>query len=386
MIWRRLLVVPLVLLMAGFGVGVYFLWGAHSHGGGHQSQAGKTKPKVARFVLPGTAVVEQDGNLYRLRNGQFTELTTSGDWTQPTVTPDHQHLIAVRRGYNFSDLYELDLSGNVVQQLTHDASSNVPQNQWAFYPRVGSDGTLYYTYDQKAGPGCPNCYAIDFSIYAMAPGWQQGAATRWTNPYNPALENVDNPTTPNQGTGGSLQAEPLPSGGIIFSRFTENDQSQILSQLWLLQQPMTDGTALTSPAQSCYAPALSPDGTRVAMICTAPNGATTNLVDAPLNGGTLGPETVVASGPDIASPAWSPDGRSVLYLAAVPPSQQFQLYVLAVPSHAAAAAPAATPTPTPKNRHGRATPTPAATPTPVAGPRRLTDTNDFDATSAPVWF
>ncbi|MFZ0215649.1 MAG: hypothetical protein WAM30_06855 [Candidatus Dormiibacterota bacterium] len=382
MIWRRLLVVPLVLLMGGFGVGVYFLWASRSHSDGHHPISAKTAPKVARFVLPGTVIVEQDGNLYRLHGGTFTRLTTSGDWTQPTITPDHQHLIAVKRAYNFSDLYELDLNGNVQRQLTNDAASTVPLNQWAFYPRVSQNGTLYYTFDQKEFAGCTDCYAIDFSIYSMPLGGPQSYANRWTDPYN----DPDNPTNQNQGTGGSLQAVPLPSGGLLFSRFMQNDQAQILSQLWSLQQPMTNGTALTQPTQSCYAPALSPDGSRVAMICTAPSGTTTDLVVASLQGTTLGPASVVASGPQLASPTWSPDGKSLLYIATVPPAQQFQLFLLDVPTPGAATpTPAPTPTPTAR-RHGKATPKPAPTPTPVTGPRRLTDTNDFDATSAPVWF
>ena len=37
---------------------------------------------------------------------------------QPAVTPDHQHIVAVKRTRNVADLFELDLNGQVQRQLT----------------------------------------------------------------------------------------------------------------------------------------------------------------------------------------------------------------------------------------------------------------------------
>ncbi|MGH7920606.1 MAG: hypothetical protein ACREQM_11775 [Candidatus Dormibacteraceae bacterium] len=387
---RKLLVVPLVVLMILFGVGVYFAWGASAHQTG-QIGGKRENPTVTQFVLPGTVLVTQDGNIYELQKGTFTRLTHlsvpagSGEgWTQPTVTPDHQHIIAVKREYNHSDLYELSMDGTVQAQLTDNASSVVPSNHWSFFPRLTSDGgTLYYTYDPKLYPGCTDCYDIDFALYSMPLGANQGNSTVWTNPYGDTGSNPG--PDPDPATGGSLQAEPLPGGGVIFSYSYENtDTQQTVDQISYLAGPMQSPVNLTPSNESCYSPAVSKDGTRIAFICSpASGGATTSLEIATLSGGTMGTPQVVESGSLLASPTWSPDGQSLLYLDATGDHQLFELQTLAVPVPKATPTPAVTPTP--KN-HKTPKATPVPTPTAVPTPQALTENNDFDATSAPVWF
>ena len=73
---------------------------------------------VAEEILA-TLIIEQGGSLYRLDRGAFTAIANGG-WTQPAITPDHQHLVAVKRVGNVSDLFELDLNGQVQRQITSD--------------------------------------------------------------------------------------------------------------------------------------------------------------------------------------------------------------------------------------------------------------------------
>ncbi len=387
---HRLFAIPLVALMVAFGVGVYFLWGALAHKAGTlggQRQA----PQVSQFTLPGTVIVAQDGNLYQLKGGAFQLLAdgnappASGEgWQQPAVTPDHQHIIAVKRGYQFSDLYELSMSGQVERQLTNNQSSQVPENQWAFYPAVSHDGSsVLYTYDQKEEPGN---FQIDFSIYSLP--LAGGQPTAWTNPYGygcpgDASQGPVGPA-PDCGSGGSLQPVPLASGGLIFSYgYVNLDTQQTVDQIAYLSGPMQTPALLTPSTESCYSPAVSPDGTRVAFICSpAAGGAITSLEIASLSGGSIGAPEVVATGSMIASPTWSPDGQSLLYFNATGAHQLFQMELLAVPTASAVRTPAATPTP----KHGtKPKPTPTPTPTPVPTPQPLTTNNDFLATSSVVW-
>lgn len=347
---RWLTAAGLLVLMVAFGVGVYFFWGTLRHGQkvGHEaSTPDKTTP---RFSLPGTVIVAQGGTLYRMENGAFKAIA-SGGWTQPAATPDHQHLVAVKRGYNSSDLFLLDTFGNVVKQLTQNTSGDVPQNHWSFYPRVTPDGrTLLYDYDEKT---CNGCFQVDLSIVAMPMDGNQTAARPWT--------------TPNAGTGGDVQPQPAPGGGILYSKYTlDPNTSQILSQLWLNRRAGSPGMALTAADQNCNAPAVSPDGKQLAMLCSQ-GGQTTQLVVAPvLADGSLGQAAVVAQGV-LASPAWAPDGRGLLYLQPQQQTGHFQMFYLQLP-----------PAPSP----GRAAPAANTNPR----PRQVTDANDFDATSAPAWF
>ena len=114
------------------------------------------------------------------------------------------------------------------------------------------------------------------------------------------------------------------------------------------------------------------------MICTS-GTQVARLEVAPFNGTALGPVEVIAQG-TIAVPTWSADGNGLVYLEGIQPTGHFQLFYVNM-------APPPTPAPTATPKPG-ASPTPP-TPTPVPTPpvsKRLTVDNDFDATSAPVWF
>jgi hypothetical protein len=69
----------------------------------------------------------------------------------------------------------------------------------------------------------------------------------------------------------------------------------------------------------------------------------------------------------VAAPAWAPDSSGLLYFQPQQPTGHFQLYHLQLP-----------PAPSP----GRAAQAANANPM----PRQVTEVNDFDATSTPVWF
>lgn len=371
---RWLRIGALLALMIAFGGSVY--WGLgmlrHTAGGTHGPKSPEqTHPQ---FTVPGTIVVAQSGTLYKLVGDKFTAIA-KGSWTQPYVTPDHTHIIAVRREFNYSDLYVLDMKGNVVQQLTNNASGDVPSNQWSFYPRLGPDGqTLFYNYDPKYDP---NSFTVNLSVYSMTLQGGQGGARRWSFPASYA----DGAGTP-IGTGGDAQPVPLPSGGYIAARYQMNDQNQMYGQIWVQDQPAVNayrpepGHALTGADATCYSPALSPDGHELAYVCNDIGQENVRVVVAPFDGANIGAPTVVYQG--IAnSPTWSPDGTGLIFLA--PPGGQsgyFQLTYLSLMQ---------SPTPTPKkNQQSTAV---AASPTLKPGqPQQMTTENNFDATSAPVWF
>lgn len=360
-----------VALMVAFGASVYFGLGLMRHttnGTGGPKAPEQTHPK---FTLPGTIVLAQSGTLYKLVGDTFTPIA-KGNWTQPYVMPDHKHIIAVRREYNYSDLYMLDMKGHVVQQLTNNANGDVPSNHWSFYPRLGADQqTLFYDYDPKYEP---NSYTVDLSVYSMSlQSGGQASAQRWSFP---ASYEDGTPI----GTGGDLQPVPLPSGGYIAARYQRNDAYQMFGQLWLQGQPAESayqdepGHALTGTDASCYAPALSPNGHEVAMVCNDIGKEGVRVVVAPFDGQNLGAPTTVYQGVSN-SPTWAPDGSGLLFLApAEGATGYFQLDYVSL-------------RPTPSTKPKNASSPVAATPTIKPGtPRQMTTENNFDATSPPVWF
>lgn len=360
---QRLRAAAVITLMIAFGVGVYYGLGMLKHTNmtrAHAKAPEKTHPLIS---LPGTIIIAQGGALYRLQKGVFKRIAT-GNWTQPALTPDHTHLIAVKREANYSDLYLLGLDGSIQRQLTNNASGMVQFNHWSLNPRLSPDGqTVYYDYDQKECPPS-GCYQVDLSIFAMKLGGTQKQAKPWTEPH--------------PGTGGDVQPIPLRSGGLLYAKYSYDGQTgRIYSQIDLQKIPGGIDHLLTPDNQNCYAPALSPDETKLAMVCTDLNLESAQIIVAPFNGQQLGTWVSVAGGL-CNSPAWSPDGSGLLYLEPASSNGFFQLFYLRLP-----AAPA--PTPTVKaGQAGQASAVPV-TPPPPPKPQQVTSENNFDATSAPAW-
>jgi Tol biopolymer transport system component len=357
MMVRRIAAVLFVPLMIAFGTGVYtYLGTLKSKVVKERAQLPSvTKPK---FVLPGTMFVVQAGRLYRLNTGNFTEVGPAGDWSQPALMPDHQHLVAVSRKNQFSDLYLLDLTGNVVKRITKDDAKIIDANHWAFYPSISADGTtLMYAFDS------PKKNGVDLSIWSMPLNGTQLQARRWTDPF--------------WYTGGDVSPIALANGGLLFVRHSIDSSTTVHSQIYYQSHPLGLGKALTAAADDCIEPALSPDGTQLAMICSH-GKQTTSLEVAAFNGTTLGTPRVVLDGGLYASPAWSPDGKALAYYAPAGPAGHFQLWYLALPV-------AASPTPS-ASTSPSALSTELVFPTPHPTPIQVTEGVDLTATSPPAWY
>jgi Tol biopolymer transport system component len=337
---RAFVSAALVLAMWAFGFGVY-------HAAGYLKAA---RTQVQRPTstsgpsLPGTIYVTQGGAIYKYQGGRFIQVTSEQGWTQPAAAPSGDELVAVKRDTNFSDIYLLQRSGRVVAQLTHNRSTTVEANHWAFYPRFSPDGSqLFYDYDPKDPY---NNYRVDLAIYS--------------SPSNPAAKTSVKWTYPNYYTGGDVTPVPLRGGGLVYTRFSIDAHSAVHSQVWLQLRPGSPGVALTEAAADCLQPAVSPDATLIAMVCTGGDPQTARLVVATFLPAALklGPSTVLVQGKLVASPAFSPDGGSIAFLAPGDAGGAFQLWTVASGTASDATAPE---------------------------PRQITTQVGLDATSAPVW-
>lgn len=307
---RWLIGVGLVLAMLAFGIGVH-----HAAGMLRANQQSVHKPTdVSATPLPGTLYVVQAGAIYRFQHGNFTQITKEDGWMQVAPAPNKQ-LVAVRRQTNFSDLYLLTTDGKQVAQLTRNYVPGAAEsNHWSFYPRFSPDGTtLFYDYDPKSPY---NNYQVDLAIYASPADPNARGSVEWTRP-NPL-------------TGGDVNPVPLRSGGLLFTKYSIDDSFQVRAQVWVQARPGTAGQALTAPELGCGQPALSPDEKSIAMVCTKGSNQAAELDVASFDAATLSvgsPATVVAN-QMVASPAFSPDGKMVAYLAPAVPGGQFQLWTV----------------------------------------------------------
>jgi Tol biopolymer transport system component len=249
----------------------------------------------------------------------------------------------------YSNVYLLNAQGGLVRQLLSESSSQYFNNHWAYYPKVSPNGvTLFYVSDW-VDPD--SAYNVDFQVQAVPFADPAAQAVVWSEPglyYQ----------------GGDVEPIPLANGGLIYAKYDINDnpgspdQGATYAQLVYASSPHDTLDYLTTPGQDCAEPALSPSGTEIAMVCTNNSLQTTTLDVASWNGTTLGTPVQISSGPEPASPTWSPNGKSILYLNTLlsDKSSPFQLWWV-----------------------------PKANSLKPGLPQQVTENLNFTATSPPIW-
>jgi Tol biopolymer transport system component len=342
---RALTVILVVALMAGFGFGVNRLIASRKHNIPTEASVfipTATRPKI---VLPGTLYLAQNGDIYRLSDGFFTDLhlkTTVGLWMQPAYVPNSQDVVAVLRSALYSELYLLNSQGSVLRQLSSNHwthSNQIFLNHWMFYPHMGADGnTIYFSYDQ---PKDSATYAVDFSV--------------WSGALNGKLATAQL-TNSNPFTGGDVDPTPMANGAVMYSKYAIGS-GNAYSLIAIQAKPLAKPIILTTPAQDCGQPAPSPDGTRVAMVCIGGTGLqSTRLEIATLSGGKLGTPQTLVNNCLCADPEWAPDGSGLVYYNPADATGHFELWWI----------------------KGALGATPSA-------PLQVTTNLDFDASSPPSW-
>jgi hypothetical protein len=341
---RALTVVLLLALMAGFGFGVNRLIASRKSKIPTEATVfspSATRPKI---VLPGTLYLAQNGDIYRLSDGFFTDLhltSKSGVWMQPAYILGSQNIIAVLRSAEYSNMYLVTNQGYVVRPLSNNATTHggVSLNHWMFYPHVGSNGnTIYYSYDE---PKNSSTLAVDFSVWSGAlNGKLAGTQLSVSNPF----------------TGGDVDPTPMAGGKVMYSHYAIGN-GNAFSLIAIQTKPRGTPILLTTPTQDCGQPAPSPDGTQVAMICVGGTGLqSTRLEVASLSGNKLGTPRTLVNNCLCADPAWAPDGSGLVYFNTADASGHFELWWI----------------------KGAAGATPSTT-------LQVTTNLDFDASSPPSW-
>lgn len=371
MISRFVLAACLAVVMVVGGTSSYIYLGSkQSKIAAPPQKPTASTPRPQAFTLPGTIYLAQSGALYSLSAGRFHQLTPEAGWTQPSLYPDGSYIVAVKQTHAYSDVYVLNRFGTVVRQVTSNAAParnlDTGANHWSFYPRLSADGsTLWMAYDEpKYG------YDVILSIWAMPFGGNFRQARLWTNA--------------NDYAGGDVEPTPLRQGGVIYTKYDYGPDLKLIGQLWYTNRAYSYGRALTSPGEDCRQPALSPDGTQVAMICTYEKQVS-YLTIASWNGSSLGPRRTLISEQMVSQPTWAPDGSGIAYLAPGVAAGPFQLWWLPKAAYVPPP-PSPPPSPTPGGPHNGPLPTPTPPPPPPpVKPIQVTTNAGFDATSPLAW-
>ncbi|MDA8395906.1 MAG: hypothetical protein M0T72_11850 [Candidatus Dormibacteraeota bacterium] len=329
-----------VALMALFGYGVWAVLGTLQSRANHVVDPVQSQ---ALLALPGTIYLAQGGSLYSLQGLHFTRLNTPpGNWVQvaPATGGD---LLAVDKGNGYSDLYLLSPGGQVIRTLLQESSPKYFDNHFVYYPRVSPNGqSLFYAWnwiDPYAN------YNVDFEILSGPLSSPGSGTTVWS------LSNL-------YYQGGDVEPLPLANGSLIYVKYaTDTSTGAVYSQLALVTSPGAQPQYLTTPAQNCSEPALNPQGTEIAMICSNNQLQTSTLDLASWNGSSLGTLQELSSGPMAAMPTWAPNGQSLIFMNVPERALPFQLYWV-----------------------------PKASSAKPGAPQEVTQNLSLTATSAPVWY
>jgi len=353
-----------VLMLVSSTVTFVYLGTKTSHIADLPQKPTAATPRAQALSLSGTIYIAQSGAIYSLTAGRFRQITPEAGWTQPSLYPDQSRLLAVRRFALYSDIYIMSRFGVVQKRLTSNVAPprtyDPGANHWAFYPRLGTDGRVYLSYDQPKGG-----YAVVFSIWSMSPTSNIKQGKLWSNA--------------DDYTGGDVQPIPLRQG-LIYTKYSYGSNDRLTGQLYYLPSPYVRGrpatgwgTALTTEDEDCRSPQVSPSGKQVAMICTYQKQVS-YLVIASWNGKKLGARQRIITNQMVAQPTWAPDGSGIAYLAPGTGNGPFQLWFLPSAGYA--------PQPSPTPNYG-----PIVTPSPLLAvkPVQITTNNGFDATSPLAW-
>ncbi len=265
---------------------------------------------IATPNLPGRLLLVKAGNLLMWHDGQLQQLTSSGDAWQPAFSRDGTRIVFVRRGQSYSDIMLTAATGGEAIQLTDNGSRHALQSferiydsMWAFYPNFSPDGSRI-VYASQFGPpeGSP---ASEYRLVMYLQDARAGADR--ITAYSDGSGNVGHSV---------FDAE---NKGIYFA-FNPAGQNGAPRIMYYTIASGSLSLPSGMPDQS-YDPALGPDGKT--LYYAKRNADTTEIYSIPTTGGT---PVQLTQRKTARSPAVSPDGNWLVYLAIPPQAAGFELW------------------------------------------------------------
>jgi TolB protein len=268
-------------------------------------------------ALPGRLLFVAGGNLWLWQGRSGAAFTSSGDVYQPAWSPDGARIAYIRCEESSSDLLVMSAGGGESVQLTGNRSGEPPHSYeriyasvWAFYPAWSPDGAEIAFASQAAPPfGSPAAeYRLTLYSLPSAGGERQQLYAD------------------EEGHVGRLAYAP-DGASIVFARAPAGDGA---AQLYRYARDDSSSAPLPGAPEQSYDPAFSPDGRWLAFAArdssTDAGGVAgrTDIFAMPAAGGS--PARLTSLG-GARAPAFSADGKLLAFLAIMPGSDSFDLWV-----------------------------------------------------------
>jgi Tol biopolymer transport system component len=257
--------------------------------------------------VPGSILFVREGGIWRWENGEASPIWKEEGLSDARWSPDGQSVLFVRSGNSYSDLLVLNLSTSVVTQLTYNQSGEemgtlgyTESSFWAVDPSWALSGRIGYASD-AAGAGTPLALWLIDGV----------EGSPYPAPLLAVEEEIDSV---------SLSGDGLIAAYVMRQRFDDGTSD---TNVWL--RDLTTGETFLAAQSSgeVFDPALSPEGTQLAVAIRDESGATDLwLVDR----ASLERTRITRDGAVLA-PSWSSDGRWLAYVK----MNDFQFEVWAAP-------------------------------------------------------
>lgn len=243
--------------------------------------------------LSGRLLFVKQGDLWLWQADSATQLTNQGNLTHPAWSPDGSRIVAVERDLSVSNLVVMNADGTAIRPLTRngpssgDSFTRAYRSVWAFYPAWTFDGSAIWHVSQASPPVGDPAIEYRLSLFSSTLSGQHQQLY--------AL---------NEGHMGKIA---LLDDGAIVTMMPERAPMRLLRY-----REGVGATELEDVPPESYDPAVSPDQRWLAFAQRSETGTDLYLYDLQQGGS---PVRLTRLGVARA-PAWSPDGRQLVFLAA----------------------------------------------------------------------
>ena len=247
----------------------------------------------------GKFVFARAGNIWTWSNGREAQITTSGADTQPRWSPDGSAILFVRNGDSYADLWLINEAGAAPRPLTTNRAAMPPDSR----AYVANSALL-------SGPSWVRT-PIGNDTIAYASDRGGGGLALWIAG-GPGSR--PQPIFGTQSLGGNIEAPALSPDGnrIAFVYDTvDPDGGPRTTQIHVVDLASGQHRPLTAGPGGAYDPAWSPDGQWLAFASRGAEGRETNIWVMRSDGSDR--HALTDGGADRA-PAWSPDGDRLAFV------------------------------------------------------------------------
>lgn len=277
---------------------------------------------VHGIELPGRLLFVKSGEIWMWAGTEAHHLMGAGSFWQPAWSPDGTHIAFVERGMSYSNVLVADEHGNKAEQITYNESAlpiqsheRIYDTMWAFYPAWSPDSNYITIVSQEGPPIGSPAAEYTLGLYQIPLNGE---------PRQELYVNLEVHVGP-------MIYPPIPTPGLVEPRYLIYTHTYIrpdsTPQIYRLN--LQEGISQPFPGvpPHSYDPAFAPNSKWLAFAAKRQEYTDIFVTLGNPSDETIPEPTQITDLGTARSPAFSPDGKKLAFLA-IPPNQSgFELWV-----------------------------------------------------------